>query len=125
MENSEKKNELNMFVNIIPDFVRLVLSLLRNYDLSQFKPVNHPGIPGLISSIGNGINFLILESKAKDDSLLKDIYLCLIKCINSLKSNKDLMKEIFDFIGSKEVTKKYFEIYLKETNSAECKYFVI
>lgn len=34
--NSSISNEISIIINLLPDFIKLVLSLLKNYDLSQF-----------------------------------------------------------------------------------------
>jgi hypothetical protein len=34
--NNESSNEINVIINLLPDFIKLVLSILKNYDLSHF-----------------------------------------------------------------------------------------
>jgi len=34
--NSVVSNEISIIINLLPDFIKLVLSILKNYDLSQF-----------------------------------------------------------------------------------------
>jgi hypothetical protein len=34
--NSVVSNEISIIINLLPDFIKLVLTLLKNYDLSQF-----------------------------------------------------------------------------------------
>ena len=34
--NSELNNDISIIINLLPDFVKLVLSILKNYDLSHF-----------------------------------------------------------------------------------------
>ena len=53
---------------------------------------------------------------------MKDIYFCLLKSLFLYSNNSEIVQEIFEFINSKEITKKYFNDFQSEINLSECNY---
>ena len=123
--NLEISNEINVIINLLPDFIKLVLTILKNYDLSQFDaPVNSVS-PFMSDESKNIINLgsSVISTSKSDENIMVDIYFCLLKSLYLFNKNIDIVQDIFEFIASKEITKKYFLDYENILNLSECKFF--
>lgn len=57
----------------------------------------------------------------EDEKFMLDIYYCLLKSLYLFNNNLDIVSEVFDFLGNKDLTKKYFSDYEKILDISQCK----
>lgn len=57
----------------------------------------------------------------EDEKFMLDIYYCLLKSLFLFNNNLDIVSEVFDFLGNKDLTKKYFSEHEKILDISQCK----
>jgi len=116
--NIELCQEFEIIINLLPEFIILVLTILRNYDLSQFFSTLNGN--NLLDADNQRDSVLIDEKNSM--ILMNDIYFCLLKSLYLFFDKIEIVQEILEFLFSNEFTKKYF---LEKENIAslnECIY---
>jgi hypothetical protein len=123
--NSVVGNEISIIINLLPDFIKLVLSILKNYDLSQFDIQPSTAVSPFKSE--ESINIINQGSSnasqimSEDEKFMLDIYFCLLKSLYLFNDNLDIVSEVFEFIGNKDLTRKFFTDYEKTLDFSQCK----
>ncbi len=56
----------------------------------------------------------------EDEKFMLDIYYCLLKSLYLFNDNLDIVSDVFEFIGNKDLTKKFFTDYEKTLDFSQC-----
>lgn len=127
--------EINMIGTLLPDFLKLVLSLLKNYDLEEDMEVSMDSRKSISQKLFNKRFSAISIQVGKQDiaptsqikpwtppQLLKDICYCLAKSLNYFTGEKEIVHEIVEFVISKD--KSVIDLFIKELEKIS-KYFLM
>jgi len=120
--------EIAVIEDLLPDFLKLVLTLLKNYD----KDLNFKNSSSQSTSrrdTDQSITNISMDSSTMDlmnyDTLINDINFCMIKTLVFFSYHVEIIEQIFKYITSQNVKKNIFEEFLVDYNKKERNYCVI
>jgi len=110
-------NEISIIENQLPEFFKLILSLLKNYEMIETEQITEdPNTGHSLQSTRNSIisknSFPLIRSNSSDkfdyvnnfynSALMKDIIWCLTKALKFYTKEMDMIYEILDYLTSKD-----------------------
>jgi len=118
------KTEVTYLDNILPEFLKLILNLLKNYDEDMnFIPNNNEQHYDTMSINDE------LESKRNyhTNLIISDVYFCLTNSIINF-DNKEIIEDILKYVISSESRQNQFYKFINENKDedflSECKFII-
>jgi len=111
------KNEIGVLDNVLPEFLKLILNLLKNYDENmELVTANNDEFYELMS-----INEDIVTHKKINhtSALIQDLNFCLVNSLIHFYKRMDIVEDIFKYILTLEGRKNQFTNFIKDSKDEE------
>jgi len=110
----------------LPDFVRLILNILKNYNFEENNigadTINIKELKELkegMSKNKSKLNMNMISPTQK--KLMKDIFSAFIRFMHHFNTEKQIIEEIFNFFTLSSLHKEIFEEFISNYNPEKCK----